>query len=153
LFFFVIEVRITCSHCPYYAKDEKFLNCPGNNFFPKIWKYNPKPISIIEQIGSILGFGLLGLIPLISEIYGIFYAFSAVQDLNFLIMFGPLILLIVTIISYFIFISFFLLNFCPKCLNFSCRFNKVPQVIIDEYCKKNPIIRDVLDKNNNSKGK
>ena len=54
LFFFVIEIRINCSHCPYYAENGKFfLDCPGNNVFPKIWKFNPKPIRPIEKIGSI----------------------------------------------------------------------------------------------------
>lgn len=153
LFFFVIENKINCSHCPYYAENKKFLNCTGNNFFPKLWKYNPKPINPLEQIGTILGFAFLGIFPLLSELYGIWLIFSTDTNLNFIEILGPIILLIVTLISYLIFIYIFLFKFCPKCINFSCKFNKVPQELVDEYLKRNPIIRDAWNKNKITKGK
>lgn len=153
LFFFVIEIRINCSHCPYYAENKKTLNCPGNNFFPKIWKFNPKPISPIEQTGSILGFAFLGIFPIISELYTIWFIFSTSQNFGLIKIIGPVILLIVTIIAYLVFISLFLFKFCPKCINFSCKFNKVPQELMDEYLKRNPVIRDAWEKNEITKGK
>ena len=51
LFFLVIQPRITCSHCPYYAEDRLFLHCTENHFSPKIWRYHPEPISWWEKIG------------------------------------------------------------------------------------------------------
>jgi hypothetical protein len=153
LFFFIIEVKINCSHCPYYAENKKFLNCLGNNFFPKIWKFNPKPISHIEQIESILGFAILGIFPILSEMYGIWFIFSTDPNLNLFMILGPIILLIITIISYFVFISLFLFKFCSKCINFSCRFNKVPQELVNEYLKRNPVINDAWKNSKISKGK
>ena len=153
LFFFVIENKINCSHCPYYAENKKLLNCPGNNFFPKIWNFNPKPISPIEKTGSILGFVFLGIFPFLSELYGIWFIFSTNQNFNLLKILGPIIFLIVTLISYLIFIFLFLFKFCPKCINFSCKFNKAPQELVDEYLKRNPIIKDAWNKSKITKGK
>jgi hypothetical protein len=142
LFFFVIEPKINCSHCPYYAENTRFMNCPGNNFFPKLWKYNPKPIKSIEKTGSIFGFAFMGLFPLISEIYGLWFVYSNNLSFTQNINLGLIIFLILTIISYFIFISFFLISFCPRCINFSCKLNRVPKELVDEYLKKNPVIKD-----------
>ena len=147
LFFFVIEPKINCSHCPYYAEKSKFMNCPGNNFFPKLWRYDPKPIKPIEKTGTILGFAFMGLFPLISEIYGLCFVYLNNPNLTQFIYMGLIIFLILTIISYFIFISFFLITFCPRCINFSCYFNKVPKSVVDEYLKKNPVIRKAWEKN------
>ena len=146
LFFFVIEPKINCSHCPYYAENSKFMNCPGNNFFPKLWRYNPKPIKPIEKTGSIMGFVFMGLFPLISEIYGLWFIYSNTLNITQFINLSLTILIFLTIISYFIFISFFLLTFCPRCVNFSCKLNKVPKEIIEEYIKKNPVINDAWSK-------
>ncbi len=153
LFFFIIEIKLNCSHCPYYAENKKFLNCPGNNFFPKIWKYNPKPISPIEKFGSFLGFAFLGCFPIASELYCIWFILSIDPNSNIYKILGSLVILITTIISYLVFISLFLLKFCPKCINFSCQFNKVPKDLVDEYMKRNPVIRDAWKKSKISKGK
>lgn len=149
LFFFVIEVRINCSHCPYYAENKKFLNCPGNNFFPKIWKFNPKPISTIEKIGSMIGFAFIGIFPIVSELYTIWFIFSTNPNFNLFEILSPVIILVVTIISYIVFLSLFLHKFCPKCINFSCMFNKVPREIVDEYLKRNPYIEKAWKKSKN----
>lgn len=147
LFFFVFEPKINCSHCPYYAENKKFMNCPGNNFFPKLWKYNPKPISSIEKNLSLFGFAIMGFFPLLSGIYNLWFIYST--NLSFLqlevLLF--ILLFISTIISYLNFISFFLLRFCPKCVNFSCKFNKVPKNIVEKYLEKNPVIKDAWSEN------
>jgi hypothetical protein len=142
LFFSVIEIRINCTHCPYYAENKKFLNCPGNNFLPKIWKFNPKPIRPIEKIGTILGFAFIGIFPIVSELYGTWFIISTNLNLNLSRIVVIIALVIVTIISFLVFISLFLLKYCPKCINFSCKFNKVPKELVDEYLKRNPVIRD-----------
>ena len=153
LFFFVFEIRFTCSHCPYYAENKKFLNCPGNNFFPKIWKFNLKPISFIEKIGSILGFAFLGLFPITSELYCILFIISKDSNLNLFEALVLILLFIFTVIMYIVFISLFFFKFCPKCINFSCQFNKVPKEFVDEYLKKNPVIKNAWEKSKINKGK
>ena len=32
-------------------------------------------------------------------------------------------------------------NTCLKCVNFSCLFNRVPKEVVDEYLKKNEVMR------------
>ena len=140
LFFFVIEVRINCSHCPYYAENKKRLNCPGNNFFPKIWRFNSKPITPIEKAGTILGFVFIGIFPIIAELYSIWFIFSSGLSLNVFSVLGLVVFLFVTIIFYLFFILLFIFKFCPRCINFSCYFNKVPKEFVDEYLRRNPCL-------------
>ena len=153
LFFFVIENRITCSHCPYYAEKSMHLNCPGNNIFPKIWKYHPEPMNRYEKIGSTLGFLIIGVIPLISQLYSIWFFLSNNPDAGWIIIFSLFGVLLATILTFLIFYSLFLLTFCKRCINFSCQFNKVPQVLVDEYLKRNPVIKKAWEKRKITNGK
>jgi hypothetical protein len=36
-------------------------------------------------------------------------------------------------------------NTCSKCVNFSCLFNRVPKEVVDEYLKKNEVMRKVWE--------
>lgn len=36
--------------------------------------------------------------------------------------------------------------FCPKCVNFSCPFNTVPKTAVDEYLKRNPVMKEAWEK-------
>jgi hypothetical protein len=47
--FGVFEIRFLCSHCPYYADDQKTLRCLGNNGSPKLWRYHPEPMNAMEK--------------------------------------------------------------------------------------------------------
>jgi hypothetical protein len=153
LFFLVIEVRLTCSHCPYYAEKSRQLNCSGNNIFPKIWKFHPEPMKRYEKIGSTFGFVSIGIIPLISQLYGIWYLVSINPNTDLIIIFALFGVLVATILSFTMFYSLFLLTFCPRCINFSCPFNKVPKDLVDEYLKRNPIIKDAWNKSKIANGK
>jgi hypothetical protein len=153
LFFFLVETRVTCSHCPYYAENKKLLNCTGNNFFPKIWKFNPKPINKTEKIISIFGFVFIGFFPILCQLFNIWYIFSTYPNFNKFFVIIPIILLFVTVLSYSLFIYLFLFNFCKKCINFSCQFNKVPEDLVNKYLNKNPVLRNSMKKTNINKGK
>ncbi len=146
LFFILIEPRVTCSHCPYYAERRLCFNCTGNMITPKIWKYNPEPINKYEKAVTFNGFIFLGAFPIFSELFGIWFLYS--NGFNFLnhSFFGLILILISTTLTCTIFYALFLLLYCPRCVNFSCYFNKVPKLIVDEYLKKNPVIRKAWEK-------
>lgn len=36
---------------------------------------------------------------------------------------------------------------CSKCINFSCLLNRVPKEVVDEYLKRNPIMRKAWKEN------
>jgi len=153
LFFFVIENRITCSHCPYYAKKSICLDCPGNNIFPKIWKYHPEPINQYEKLGAVLGFLFIVLIPFFSLLYSIWFFLSNNPNASWIVIIALTGVLLSIILSFSMFFSLFLLGFCKKCINFSCLFNKVQKEYIEEYLKRNPIIKKAWEKNKVAKGK
>ena len=147
LFFIVIQPRVTCSHCPYYAEGRLRSNCTGNLITPKIWKYHPEPINIYEKAVTIIGFIFLGAFPIFSELFGIwFFYYNGFNIFNQSFL-GLIFIFISTILTCIIFFALFLLIYCPRCINFSCYFNKVPKTIVDEYLKKNPFIRKVWEKN------
>jgi len=153
LFFVVIENKVTCSHCPYYAEKTLRLNCSGNNIFPKIWKYNPKPINRYEKLVSILGIALIGLIPIISQIYSIWFFLLNNPNATWIMIIALIGLLLATILSFLMFFFLFLFTLCPRCINFSCQFNRVPKELVDEYLKKNPVIKKAWEKRNITNGK
>ena len=153
LFFFVIENRITCSHCPYYAEKSIRLNCPGNNIFPKIWQFHPEPMNIYEKIGSTVGFVIIGATPLISQIYSIWSILSNNPDASWIIIIALIGLLLATILIFLLFYTLFLFNFCRRCINFSCHFNKVPRELVKEYLKRNPVIEKAWKKRKITNGK
>ena len=45
LFFSLWEIRILCSHCPYYAEGDRILHCIANYGVFKLWKYPPEPMN------------------------------------------------------------------------------------------------------------
>ena len=49
-YFGFIEIRVMCSHCPHYAEPGSSLKCWANYGSPKIWKYRPGPMTLIEKI-------------------------------------------------------------------------------------------------------
>jgi len=55
VFIQIWENKTLCSHCPHYNEEEKTIRCYGNKGIYKLWKYNPKPMSISHQIQFIVG--------------------------------------------------------------------------------------------------
>lgn len=147
LFFFVFEVRLTCSHCPYYAEKTSRLNCPGNNISIKIWKFHPEPMNRFEKIGSISGFIFIGGFPITIQLYGLWYFITQNSNIGLITIIALIGILIATITTLLIFASIFFNLFCKRCVNFSCPFNKVPKQIRNEYIKRNLTLKYAWEKN------
>ena len=50
-----IEIRVLCSHCPYYAEEGRILHCLANHGTIKLWKYHPEPMRFWEKLGFLGG--------------------------------------------------------------------------------------------------
>jgi len=96
----------------------------------------------LEKTSLMVCFAFFGLYPILTEALG---AWSLYADYGSYLS-APLLGLIgITIANVAVAISFFyLLNhlYCPRCVNFSCPFNKVPGGMVEEYLGKNPAMKD-----------
>ena len=57
VYFLVIRLKVLCSHCPYYQQ-KKFMEP-----LPKIWKYQSKPMNLLEKIINFTGHFFFLLFP------------------------------------------------------------------------------------------
>lgn len=125
IFFFEIwEIRILCSHCPYYAEKGWTLHCIANYSSLKLWRYHPEPISSSEKIQLITGFIILSGYPFPFLILGKQFTFAFLA-------FWALVMFFWTLRKYT----------CSACVNFSCVLNTVPREIVDEHIKRNPVMK------------
>ncbi len=142
---FLFEFRFLCSHCPYYAGDGKFLKCLANNGAPKIWKYNPAPMSGTEQfLMRFLVLTLYGIIPVIAGLYAIWLVYSGGQ--GFVALIGTIGVFLLTLAASSTFLRIMRLYYCNRCINFSCPLNTVEKATVDEYLRKNPVMREAWEK-------
>ncbi len=118
------EIRVLCSHCPYYAEKGRILHCPVNYGSPKLWKYHPEPMSKFEKIQFIAGFII---------IFG--YPFP------FLILHGAYIFILISAGTLIITLLSLQKYSCSRCINFSCPFNRVSIDTINEFLKRNYVIK------------
>jgi hypothetical protein len=68
LTFVIIEPRLLCSHCPFYAKEGKFLKCWALRGMPKLWKYRPEPMSKKEKTTMLIFGTFIDLFPFIGVV-------------------------------------------------------------------------------------
>ena len=54
-FFGFFEIRVLCSHCPYYTEEGRILHCLANHGTIKLWDYHPEPMNIFEKLDEDLG--------------------------------------------------------------------------------------------------
>ena len=59
---------------------------------------------------------------------------------------GQYIFILITSIGLIIFLGILIGRRCAQCVNFSCIFNRVPKVIVDDYLKKDPIMNDAWER-------
>ncbi|QUI24704.1 hypothetical protein HZI73_21435 [Vallitalea pronyensis] len=123
-YFGFVEIRTMCSHCPHYAEPTtKKLKCWANYSSPKLWKYNPGPMSKAEKIVFLAGMATVFLYPVPFLI--------VLKDWFFLLLY------LVLTTSFFYTLHMFL---CSRCMNFACPFNNVPEETRHEFFKKNPTV-------------
>lgn len=130
IFFGFWEIRILCSHCPFYAEKSATLHCIANFGCPKLWRYRPEPISSSEKIQLAIGFVMVCGYPF-----------------PFLILGEQFILLLVTALELAVFFLGLQRYTCSRCVNLSCLLNRVPKEVVDEYLKLNPVMRKAWEEN------
>ena len=150
-FFGFFEIRVLCSHCPYYSEEGKILHCLANHGTIKLWKYHPEPMKSWEKFGFLSGAMFFVLFPVLAEIYGIIRLIdqSSMQG----ILFGLIILTILSIFGGYLFFLVLVGKICPKCVNFSCPLNSVPKEIVDKYLERNPVMKEAWESNGYVLGK
>ncbi|KAB3536087.1 hypothetical protein F8154_04830 [Alkaliphilus pronyensis] len=142
--FAVLEPRLLCSHCPFYAEKGFFLRCNTLYGMPKIWRYRPGPITKPEMILQLISGGFVDFFPIASFIYGIFVFYNShATAVELISMIGFTFILLVMMIQLHQTIKG---EVCSKCPNFSCAMNKVPKSIRDAYIKRNPIMKEAWEK-------
>ena len=125
LFFFnVWEIRILCSHCPYYAEPGHILRCIANYGSLKLWRYHPEPMSRAERVQLYAGFALFGGLPFPFLLAGEQWILAGLAGWGLLTFFFTLKKTI-----------------CTTCVNFSCPLNGVPRPTVDAYLRRNPMMR------------
>ena len=124
VFFELWEIRILCSHCPYYAERGATLHCIANYGSLKVWKYHPEPMNALEKAQLTIGFVILGAYPFPFLILGRQYLWAVVAAWGLVMFFW-------TLRRYT----------CSRCVNFSCPLNCVPKEVVDAYLGRNPVMR------------
>ncbi len=120
-YFGFIEIRVMCSHCPHYAEAGSSLKCWANYGSPKIWKYRPGPMTLIEKIVFLGGFIVVWGYPLFFLIPGHQWFLLIVYAL--------------TVAGFFMTLKTFL---CSQCINFACPMNKVQDEVRRLFFERNP---------------
>jgi hypothetical protein len=143
---FGLETRVLCSHCPYWAEDSKTLHCWALTGSPKIWRYQPGPMAGWEK-ATLLGFFLFtSFFPVGMEAFGIAVLAGNRTVAGLYALLGMIGITIATVLTQAQFWMLLMYYFCRKCVNFSCPLNMVPRWMVDEYLKKNPVMRDAWEK-------
>lgn len=139
----IFEIRFLCSHCPYYAEDSKILHCLANHGSPKLWRYRPGPMNRLEKFMMV--FFVVAMIyfifPLAVEGYGIWFLSVHYAEYGLISLLGLVGIMVASLLAGVSFILVLKTFFCPTCVNFSCPLNTVPKTVIDEYLKKNDVMR------------
>ncbi len=129
VFFEFWEIRILCSHCPYYAERGTMLHCIANYGSLKVWRYRPEPMSRAEKAQLIVGFVILGGYPFPFLLIGEEYLWAFVALAGLVVFFWAL-----------------RGHTCSRCVNFSCPMNSVPQKVVDAFLKRNPVMQEAWEK-------
>ncbi|MFL7791920.1 MAG: hypothetical protein AB8I69_07255 [Anaerolineae bacterium] len=128
IFFELWEIRILCSHCPYYAERGTTLHCIANYGSLKVWKYHPEPMGISEKVQLWTGFAILGGYPFPFLILGGQYLWAFVAAWGLAMFFWTL-----------------RRDTCSRCVNFSCPLNHVSKEVVDAYLERNPVMRQAWE--------
>jgi hypothetical protein len=128
VFFELWEIRILCSHCPYYAERSATLHCIANYGSLKVWRYHPEPMSRSEKIQLWIGFVILGGYPF-----------------PLLLLAGEFLWAVGAAWGLVMFFWTLRKETCSRCVNFSCPLNAVPRELVDAYLERNPVMRQAWE--------
>jgi hypothetical protein len=124
-YFGFLEIRVMCSHCPHYAQEGKSLRCWANHGSPKLWKYRPGPMNMIEKLLFFAGFVFVWGFPLPPIISGQQWFLGAVYLLSSAAFFSTLKLFL-----------------CTQCMNFACPLNGVAAETRQLFFDRNPVVAE-----------
>jgi len=146
IYFFLMlgffEIRFLCSHCPYYAEDSKILHCLANHGSFKFWSYRPGPLNKFEKFMMyVLVITVFFLFPLSILGYGIGYIALNYAQYNLISLLGLCGIAGAIFVASTSFVINLKIFFCPSCVNFSCPLNSVPKGVINEYLKRNEMMK------------
>ena len=122
-YFGFLEIRVMCSHCPHYAEPGKSLKCWANYGSPKIWRYRPGPMSLIEKTFFWAGFVVVWGFPFVCLVLGTDW-----------------FLLFVYAVSTAAFSTTVKMFLCSHCMNFACPLNTVDSDVRQVFFKRNPSV-------------
>ncbi|HUS78914.1 MAG TPA: hypothetical protein VM050_09675 [Patescibacteria group bacterium] len=138
VFFTLLESRILCRHCPFYSRTGFTLRCYANHGLPKLWGYQPSPAGRWERAIVVVSFAVFGGLPLLTELTGLQAVYAGGLGGTAEIAFAGLVAAtFLAVVSGFTLLSLF---YCPRCVNFSCPFNRVEEGLREKYLDKNPVI-------------
>lgn len=140
--FFIIETRILCSHCPYYAEDGIILHCLANHGFFKYAKYHPEPMNLFERILLVIGFVLFAISFPLAQSFDLIIIAKYLSSYNTSILITLSVIAGLTMLSIIIAFTVLFTRICPHCVNFSCPWNRVPKEVVDAYLEKNPVMKE-----------
>ncbi|MBU0514154.1 MAG: hypothetical protein KJ621_05220 [Proteobacteria bacterium] len=141
LFFGFVEIRILCSHCPYYAREGLVLHCLANHGLVKLWRYRPGPMNRIENGLLLTGFLFLGLWPVVVPAAAAWRLAADPSGPGWLAAWALVFMALAALASALTFGFSLARHHCPRCVNFSCLLNRVPRALVDEYLRRNPVMR------------
>jgi len=143
-FFGFLEVRVLCSHCPFYAEAGRTLHCLANHGTIKIWRYHPEPMNTYEKLGFLGGALFFMLFPIVTELYTIYTLLDFAGNLNETIVVLT-VLAVGSVVGGGIFFFGLITKICTSCVNFSCPLNRVPRKVVDTYLKRNPVMKEAWE--------
>ena len=139
-----VEMAALCRHCPHYAQEGSRLRCIAPNPFPKLFPYSPRPLNIFERSVVTLFSLFLLFFPFLVQAYGTWFFLH--HGVGFALL-GMIGVNLATGMAALQFGYILTRHFCPRCVNFSCPFNKVPEEKVKNYLEKNPAILSAWEKN------
>jgi hypothetical protein len=145
LFFTVVETRLLCRHCPHYAGGGVTIRCFANYGLLKLWRFQPGPMSRAEKAGLMVCFAVFGLYPVLTMAAGMRFLIEKHGSYEFTPLLGLIGLAIANAASAASFIYLLNLFYCPRCVNFSCPLNGVPEDVVEEYLLRNPVMKNAWD--------
>lgn len=149
--FTVIETYYLCKHCPFYEKKGETLECITLKGLPRLWKFDPSPISKRNRITMSAVGGFIDLFPLLVAAYASWVLLSTGSDILLTSMMIGLAILFLIATGYLE--KFIGGNYCIKCVNLSCMMNKVPEELKEAYLDRNPTMRAAWEASGYKSGK
>jgi len=98
-----------------------------------------------EKTSLVICLLIFGLFPVGTQVYGVWFAVSqySIWGLwSLLAMVGVMGAALLALIAFFTVLLTFI---CPRCVNFSCPFNRVGKKQVDAYLRRNPVMREAWE--------